>query len=91
MHPIEVIEVQLGDRSAQHDARGVHHHIQTTVLTLDLIEERDHRLHVSDIPAQSDGRASVPLDRFDDSSGTTFTAPVMHGDRHAIVGEASSH
>ena len=49
VHAVEVVEVQLGQRRQQHDARGVDHDVDAAELGLDLIEQRGDLGFVGDV------------------------------------------
>lgn len=54
VHPIEHVEVELGQRRERHHTRGVHDHVDTAVRLFRGVEERGDGDLVGDIRAVGD-------------------------------------
>ncbi len=84
-------EVQLGQRRQQHDARGVHHDVDTAELRFDLVEHRGDLRFVGDVRGHHHGAAAGVLDLVGGHLGPVAVTCIMHGDRDAGLPQADSH
>jgi hypothetical protein len=88
VHPIEVGEVELGKRLQDHQAGRVDDDVDPAELELDRVERRRHRVLVGHVTADGDGPAALSGDGLDHLVGPGLVACVVHGDVHAVAGQA---
>jgi hypothetical protein len=57
VHPVQVVQVHVGDRGEHHDPGGVDHDVDPAERRLDALEGGFHLLLVGDVTADGDGLA----------------------------------